>query len=131
MSKVKKQHFVPQFYLENFTNSKNNLYAFDKVNGESFCTTTVNIAHEKFFYDYEPFDKFIGREQALEKALAKFEAESAKVLKKLVAGLTANDISDFTKEDYKQLADYILTQQKRTPEHRVKGSHLAIEAESN
>lgn len=129
MSKVKKQHFVPRFYLENFTDSKNNIYAFDIIKGESFATTTDNIAHKKFFYDYEPFDKFVGRDQVIEKALAKFEAESAVILRKLVAGLKANDISEFASDDYKQLADYIITQQKRTPENRIKGIQLAIETE--
>ncbi len=37
MSKVKKQHFVPQFYLRNFTNSKGNsrpLRTFRPVHGK-------------------------------------------------------------------------------------------------
>jgi hypothetical protein len=129
MSKVKKQHFVPQFYLENFTDSRNNIYAFDIIECRSFTTTKENIAHQKYFYDYEPLDQFMGREQTIEKALAKSEAESAKVLRKLVAGLKANDVSALTKDDYGQLADYIITQQKRTPENRIKGTQLAIEME--
>ena|SRR5258708_762729 len=36
--------------------------------GESFSTSTENIAHQKYFYDREPLDQFIGREQAIEKA---------------------------------------------------------------
>lgn len=129
MSKVKKQHFVPQFYLESFTDSKNSIYAFDILKCKSFNTTTENIAHQNYFYDYEPLDQFIGREQTIEKALARSEAASAKVFRKLVAGLQANDVSGLTKDDYKQLADYILTQQKRTPEHRIKAIHLALETE--
>lgn len=35
----------------------------------------------------------------------------------------------FTKDDYRQLADYIITQQKRTPESRIKGTQLAKEVE--
>lgn len=129
MSKIKKQHFVPQFYLENFTDSKNSIHAFDIIKGESFSTTTENIAHQKYFYDYEPLDQFIGKEQAIEKALAVFEGESATAFRKLVAGLKANDLSDLTKADYRQLADYIITQQQRTPESRIKGTQLAIEME--
>jgi len=129
MSKVKKQHFVPRFYLENFTDSKSNIYAFDVIKCESFSTTTENIAHQKYFYDYEPLDQFIGREQTIEKALAKSEAEQAVVLRKLVGGLKVNDVSAFTKDDYRQLADYIITQQRRTPESRIKGTQLAMELE--
>jgi hypothetical protein len=129
MSKAKKQHFVPQFYLENFTDSRNNIYAFDTIKCESFTTTTQGIAHKRCFYDYEPLDEFLGMDQALEKALAKFEAESARVLKKLITRLKADDIRELTRNEYLQLSDYILTQQKRTPEYRIKGVHAAIEIE--
>lgn len=129
MTKVKKQHFVPRFYLENFTDHKGNIYAFDIIKCESFSATTENIAHQKYFYDYEPLDQFIGREQVIEKALARSEAEQAVMLRKLVAVLNANDIGAFTKDDYRQLADYIITQQNRTPESRIKGTQVAIETE--
>ena len=129
MSKVKKQHFVPRFYLENFTDSKGNIHAFDIITCQSFATATDNIAHEKYFYDYNPLDEFVGIDQTVEKALAKFEAESAKTLRKLIIGLKANNIVEFSTVDYMQLADYIITQQKRTPENRIKGNQLAIETE--
>src|SRR6188768_3966020 len=129
MSKVKNQHFVSRFYLENFTDSKNRIYAFDIIKGKSFITSTENIANQKYFYDYEPLDQFIGREQAIEKALANSEAEQSVVFRKLVAGLKANDVSVLTKEDYWRLADYIVTQQLRTPETRIKGIQMAKEAE--
>ena len=129
MSRVKKQHFVSRFYLENFTDSKNRIYAFDIIKGESFNTSTENSANQKYFYDYEPLDQFIGREQAIEKALANSEGEQSIVFRKLVAGLKANDVSSLTKEDYWKLADYIVTQQMRTPETRVKGIQMAKEAE--
>lgn len=129
MSKVKNQHFVSRFYLENFTDSKSKIFAFDILKGESFYTSTENIANQKYFYDYEPLDQFVGREQTIEKALARSEAEQAVVFRKLVAGLKANDVSTLTKDDYRQLADYIITQQKRTPESRIKGTQLAKEIE--
>jgi hypothetical protein len=129
MSKVKKQHFVPRFYLNNFTDSAGNIYAFDIIKCESFSSTTENIAHQKYFYDYEPLDQFIGRDQAIEKALANSEAQHAVLLRKLVANLEANDVSALTKDDYRQLADYIITQQKRTPESRIKGTQIAFELE--
>jgi len=129
MSKVKNQHFVSRFYLESFTDSKKRIYAFDIIKGESFDTSPENIANQKYFYDYEPLDQFIGREQTIEKALARSEAEQSVVFRKLVACLRANDVSILTKEDYRQLADYIFTQQMRTPETRVKGIQMAKEAE--
>jgi hypothetical protein len=129
MSKIKNQHFVSRFYLENFTDSKKRIYAFDIIRDESFNTSTENIANQKYFYDYEPLDQFIGREQSIEKALAISEGEQSVVFRKLVAGLKTNDFSSLTQEDYWKLADYIVTQQMRTPETRIKGIHMAKEAE--
>ncbi|GHN02516.1 hypothetical protein WSM22_40050 [Cytophagales bacterium WSM2-2] len=124
MSKVKKQHFVPQFYLKNFTDSQHRIYALDVVNGKSFGTSVKNIAHDVYFYDYEPFDRFIGVEQAVEKALAGSESKAAEILRKLKAQLEANDLSEFTKSDYRELADHILTQHKRTPQNRILTTQL-------
>ncbi len=129
MNKVKKQHFVPQFYLENFTDYRGNIYAFDVIKCKSFGASTENVAHQRYFYDYEPLDHFVGREQVIEKALATSESEQAIVFRRLVEGLKNNDVSGLTNDDYKQLADYIITQQNRTPESRTKGMHLAIEME--
>lgn len=115
MSKVKNQHFVSQFYLKNFTDSKGNIHAFDLITCESFGTSTEKVANQKYFYDYEPLDQFVRREQVIEKALANSEAEQSIVFRKLVAGLNANDVSSLTKEDYWKLADFIYSQDMRTP----------------
>jgi|GEM_PF-6523850 len=128
MTKVKKQHFVPQFYLKNFTDSRHRIYAFDIINGASFITSTENIAHQKYFYDYEPLDQFTGVEQVVEKALAGSESKAAEVLRKLRARLEANDLNSFTKSDYRELADHILTQHKRTLEHRILTTQLVEKA---
>lgn len=119
MSKAKKQHFVPQFYLKNFTDSNHRIYAFDLVNGKSFSTSTWNIAHQDNYYDNESLDQFTGVEQVVEKALSGSESRAAEVLRKLITLLKANDLNSFTKSDYVELADHILTQHKRTPEHRI------------
>lgn len=124
MNKVKKQHFVPQFYLKNFTDSKHRIYVFDLVKGESFSTSTKNIAHQEYFYDYEPLDRFTGIKQTIEKALAGSESKAAEMLRKLSALLEANDLSSLTESDYRELADHILTQHKRTPEHRMLTTQL-------
>lgn len=49
--KTQKQHFVPKFYLKNFSiNNKKYVHCFDKKNGNIFCRNIRNIALEKNFY---------------------------------------------------------------------------------
>ena len=48
-----KQHYVPQFYLKNFSNIKNNNYilnCYDIVKNEMYPVNINNVAQEKYFY---------------------------------------------------------------------------------
>ncbi len=128
MSKVKKQHFVPRFYLKNFVNQNGKIFAFDITKGNSFGTSIENIAHRKFFYDFDSTKDF-GGDQIIEKALAKFEGQSAQIFRKLIGYLEKGDLSEFTTKDRLTLAEYIIIQQARTLESRVTGQHFAQELE--
>ena len=116
MSKVKKQHFVPQFYLKYFLDARSNIYVFDILNQKQFPTTTANIAHERSFYDYKPFEEFLGQEQAIERAFSNMESKAAEFFRKLIALLEAKKLSVLTRDDYRELADFMTTQERRTPE---------------
>jgi hypothetical protein len=125
MSRVKKQHFVPQFYLKYFTDAQSNIHAFDIVEQKQFVTTTANIAHDRSFYDYKPLDEFIEVEQLIEHAFANTEAKAADFFRKLIATLDTNNLSSLTRDDYRQLADFITTQERRTPETRRQIDEIA------
>lgn len=125
MSRVKKQHFVPQFYLKYFINAQSSIYAFDIVDQKQFVTTTANIAHDRSFYDYKPLEEFIGMEQTIEHAFANTEAKAAEFFRKLIATLDTNNLSSLTRDDYRQLADFITTQDRRTPEARRQITEIA------
>lgn len=47
-----KQHYVPKFYLRNFTDT-NYLFAHDIYNHKSFKSNLKNIGSEKYFYDID------------------------------------------------------------------------------
>lgn len=47
---TKKQHYVPQFYLRNFTLGDNKLWVFDRENKEYYYKTPKDICFEKFLY---------------------------------------------------------------------------------
>ena len=50
--KSRREHYVPKFYLDLFGES---LFAFDKLTGTVFQTTSKNIALEAGFYDLAPW----------------------------------------------------------------------------
>lgn len=54
MSKVVKQHYVPQSYLRKFTQDGEQVFVFDKFTKTSFRTNIGNIAGERCFYDIPP-----------------------------------------------------------------------------
>lgn len=118
MNRVKRQHFVPQFYLKYFIDAQSNIHAFDIVEQKQFATTTANIANDRSFYDNKPLEEFIGVEQAIEHAFANTEALAAEFFRKLVSTLDTDSLSSLTRDDYRQLADFITTQERRTPEAR-------------
>ncbi len=77
MSKVKQQHYVPRFYLQNFTHNGDDLYAFDKKDMRSFKTNITRVAQERYFYNTNSEDAAFleneirqGPEQFLEKLKA-------------------------------------------------------------
>jgi hypothetical protein len=52
MPEVKRQHFVPRFYLRNFTQDGKRLFVFDKPTQKSFSVSINSIASRKRFYDW-------------------------------------------------------------------------------
>ena len=51
MSKVKREHYVPQAYLRGFTEDGEHLFVFDKSTKTRFGTSVSRIACERYFYD--------------------------------------------------------------------------------
>lgn len=81
---ITKQHYVPQFYLKNFSSRKTvkgkkhySINCFDKELGTNYVAKIKNIAQEKFFYEET------GR--SLEKEISEIESACSKVLKDLIS----------------------------------------------
>ena len=56
MNKIKTQHYVPRFYLNNFKSSDNKIFVYDKATDKVFNTAVENIACENYFYDSAKFE---------------------------------------------------------------------------
>lgn len=53
MSITKRQHFVPRFYLRNFTNMDGQLHAYRRDNGARFKTTPENVCAQNHLYEVD------------------------------------------------------------------------------
>ena len=102
------QHYVPRFYLKNFSidPSKDSpqLYCYDKPDRRTFRTATKNVAGEQYFYDSsgdQPFEDF----------LAKIEGEFADAYRKI---LNYKNLIYLTENDRTAIAYSVATQEFRT-----------------
>jgi len=78
---VKRQHYVPRFYLKRFTVDDKRLYIYDKFKCEVRGPESIeNVAQERYFYDLPPDtippDADVNQDLQLEeKALASLESD--------------------------------------------------------
>ena len=54
--RTKKQHYVPQCYLNAWSTSKHQIYVFDKSTESARINSIQDVASERFFYDINPED---------------------------------------------------------------------------
>ena len=86
---TKKQHYVPQFYLKNFTSDDNKLWVFDRVKKEYYRNAPKDICFEKFLYEtpWEDANPKLGKyvlENQIEVYFAEKEGEYSSLLKKII-----------------------------------------------
>lgn len=121
MPKAKKQHYVPQFYLKNFTQDGEHLFVYDKIRRESFKTNLSNVASGSYFYDIpqeaietvkDPVDP-----QIIEKTLAKYEAHFASALDTMLR--TIRWTGRINHEQKSAMAFFMAIQFLRTRESRT------------
>jgi len=136
MSITKNQHYVPQFYLKLFTNSRDQLYVFDKFNRRSYLTHVRNAASEGYFYEFPHSGQsssqnarsdadfeitFKGLDETInphivEVTLSELEGGYAKVFTGLLETIEKRGQMD--QEQRIALAHFITIQLLRTPETR-------------
>lgn len=108
---TKKQHYVPQFYLKNFSHDGERLYIYDKKEGQIRYQTTINIAHENNFYT---FNTKSGEKRNLEKLFNSFEGNANEAIK-----LAQNEML-ITESDKEAIALFVAFQDMRTPANKSK-----------
>lgn len=126
MQRIKKQHYVPQFYLHRFVSDKGKLYAFDKLQNKSYLTSVLNAASENSFYDIpEDLVPKGTTPQIVERALSQIEGNAAPVIKTLLNRIERrrkrwwrNMLPILSRREKRKLAFYIAIQIFRTKDFR-------------
>lgn len=112
----KRQHYVPKFYLKNFTHNDKKLFALDKFSRAIFPTNVEDIANERYFYNIPP--GYIDEEkmQIVEDDLSRIEAKFAEAFDRFLLAVEHGET--FSESDQCGIAFFLATQMIRTREFR-------------
>jgi hypothetical protein len=119
MAEAKNHHYVPQFYLRNFSPDAGKIHVYDKVTGKSFFTNIRNVAGENYFYDVPELDAMLGVEQFIEKFFHPAEKSAAKAISLIVESLKKNKFKKLHPDLRSTLSTFLTLQYLRTKETRT------------
>jgi hypothetical protein len=110
---TKKQHYIPQFYLKNFSLDGEHIYVYDKevgVKGSIRYQTTIDIAHQNHFYTHRVKE---GGRANLEDLFSMIEGNAATAIRNVYANrkVTDREIGD--------IATFVAFQYTRTPAYKA------------
>jgi len=115
---TKKQHYIPQFYLKNFSQDQERIYIYDKKKGdkgEIRYQTTVEVAHENHFYTYRTKK---GTKENLEDFFCQFEGDAAAIIDKV------HRDRQITPEEKQKLALFVAFIYTRTPTFKARTEEM-------
>lgn len=121
MSNVKKQHYVPQFYLKRFTHNGELLFVYDKFSKKARQSNIKDVAEERYFYDSQQTEKGLGVIEtdfsiAISKILKNTEPKS--ILRNILQKLRLNRGRVISRRQKRYLSFFITIQMFRTREYR-------------
>jgi len=108
MNVTKRNHFVPQFYLEYFADEDGFLWVYDKEGGEPREQQPVNTGVEKNLYTITLENG--QKDDSLEKWFARLEGKTKPILDKLI-----NSRARISDEDKRVLAEFMAFLHTRVP----------------
>ena len=123
IQKTKKQHFVPQFYLNHFADANNQLFAYDKTSLRSYRTSVRDIAQERFFHDFPQIEEFQKQGvdlQIVEQALGNIENMFVPTFDNILRRIENRRFKQLFRAEHRTyLAAFLVLQLVRTKEFRV------------
>ena len=127
------QHYVPQFYLRNFTNSNGKIAVYDAIRNNKYVTTPAKECYSKYFYDVdnEIFEKFIESkshyEELVDDKIRTLNEEVSAILLNFLNNIKFTETTfNFPREDRDKLYNFIILQILRTPFYRERLHYLNL-----
>ena len=117
MNIPKRHHYLPQFYLKNFTNNDGLFWVFDRKNKEYRQQHPVNTALQKDYYTFR--DKNGKKHTEIEKLFSSIEGKIKPVINKIDMGNT------ITSEEKVILSFFISFQKTRVPDFEKSVNELS------
>ena len=109
---VKRQHYVPEFFLESFTGPDVNLRVVDLEDGREFRTAPTNAAVQSYYNDLEVDGEILSTESWL----SQLEGDASPILKQLIEN--PDHLTSLSIEEEFHLARFIAALRFRTPQFR-------------
>ena len=103
---TKRQHWNPRMHLKHFA-INGNIYVYDKKTMNVELRSIENTAVGKWFYD---------RDNCIENKLSKIESKVDRIFSKIIR---TKRIDNITLEERKNLNEFIVLQDYRTPNSRI------------
>ena len=119
MSKVRRQHYVPQFLLRGFSGENNKLSVFTRGKGFSFRATPKDVACQRYYNAAKSETGDIDT-QTIEKELSQIEGSGSAVMKLLLNG-TAPSV-----EQRHDFALFLTSQDFRSPRRRQEFADMLL-----
>lgn len=120
---TKKQHYIPQFYLKNFTNGRGKLWVYDRLENRYFECAPKDICYKKYLYEtqWEEANPRLGEyllPNQIEKSFSRYEGEYS-ALSKRVNSISCNPENKkaliCNKDEKRILARFIANMLLRNP----------------
>ena len=128
-----RQHYIPQFYLKQFSYNKKILYQYDVVNNKAFPNpvSVESICFKKNLYEFKDNNGDIIEENFMEKWLSVYEREFAKTFQSIRAKASYKDnfhtLSFLSTEEKALLVFFMATLILRNPEILKAAQETALE----
>lgn len=112
----KRQHIVPRFLLNHFTNENGRLHCFDKNHDRLYESSPTNVFVGKHIYTLQHDDRVDS--YGMEKALAKLEWAASDVVKRIVDSARMRENPNLSPPEKAVLDEFVLVQWRRVSERR-------------
>lgn len=137
---VKKQHYVPRFYLRKFSSindnkndKKNKIIIYDKKHNNEYKSNVYDIATENYFYNLED-ETSLENKQVFENFFSNLESQNAILFNRLInCCIDDNNYYNsliINKKEKRELSFYIVMQLIRTKKYREKLCQLTETAKN-